>query len=59
MSLLLGADIDTTSRSWVVESNGERTSAFSPSRVRPLAMLGFTPTAFGDSRFGARSGGKP
>ncbi len=58
LSLMLGADIDTTSRKWVVESDGERTSTFSPSRVRPLAMLGFTLTAFGDSRFAARGGAR-
>jgi hypothetical protein len=58
LSLMVGADIDLTSRRWVVEGDGERTSTFAPSRVRPLAMLGFTFTAFGDSRFAARGGSR-
>ncbi|HSO36622.1 MAG TPA: hypothetical protein VLT33_29050 [Labilithrix sp.] len=54
ISLLIGADVDLASRRWVVESDGERSSTFAPSRVRPLAMLGFTLTALGDSRFTTR-----
>ena len=55
ISLLLGADVDTTSRRWVVESSNAdaRSTTFAPSRVRPIALLGFTFTAFGESRFGA------
>ncbi len=54
LSLMLGADVDLASRRWVVDADGDRTSTFAPSRVRPLAMLGFTFTAFGDSRFAVR-----
>ena len=54
LSLMLGADVDLTSRRWVVEADGQRSSTFAPSRVRPMAMLGFTFTAVGDSRFAAR-----
>lgn len=52
-SLMLGADIDTTSREWIVVGGTATAVTFSPSRVRPIAMLGFTFTAFGESRFGA------
>lgn len=57
LSLSLAADVDLTSRRWVVETDsGLRSDAFAPSRVRPVAMLGFTFTALGDSRFAAREG---
>ena len=55
LSLMLGADVDLASRRWVLESDaGLRTEAFVPSRLRPSAMLGFTFTALGDSRFASR-----
>lgn len=54
LSLMIAADIDLASRRWVVEADGERSSTFAPGRVRPVAMLGFTFTALGDSRFAAR-----
>jgi hypothetical protein len=50
---MVGGDVDLAARRWVVEREGEATSAFAPSRVRPLAMLGFTFTAAGDPRFSA------
>ena len=54
LSLLLAADVDFASPHWVVVSDGGVSDAFAPSRVRPLAMLGFTFTAVGDSRFTAK-----
>ena len=51
LSLMIAADIDFASPHWVVVSDGAVSDAFAPSRVRPLAMLGFTFTAVGDSRF--------
>jgi hypothetical protein len=52
LTLALAADVDLSSRSWVIETDGgQRTDAFAPSRVRPLALLGFTFTALGDTRF--------
>jgi hypothetical protein len=53
LSLMLAADVDLTSRRWVIEG-ARREEAFAPSRVRPMAMLGFTFTPFGDGRFAAR-----
>jgi hypothetical protein len=53
LSLMLGVDVDLATRRWVVDADGERTATFAPSRVRPLAMIGFTFTAFGESRFAA------
>ena len=54
-SLTIASDVDLTSRQWVVASgDGTQVDAFAPSRVRPLVMLGFTFTAFGDGRFAAR-----
>ena len=37
-----------------VDEDGRHDDTFAPSRVRPLAMLGFTFTPLGDSRFAAR-----
>ncbi|MDB4935833.1 MAG: hypothetical protein JWP87_2805, partial [Labilithrix sp.] len=54
LSLLVGADVDFASRRWVVESDGRRSDAFAPSRVRPLAMIGFTFSAIGEPRFASR-----
>jgi hypothetical protein len=54
LSLMLAADVDLSSRRWVVDGDGQRSEAFAPSRVRPMAMLGFTFTALGDGRFAAR-----
>jgi hypothetical protein len=55
LSLMFATDVDLASRHWVVEGGGgEPTDAFAPSRVRPLAMIGFTFTAVGDPRFAAR-----
>lgn len=54
LSLLVGADVDLTSRRWVVEGAAQRVEAFAPWRVRPMMMLGFTFTALGDGRFAAR-----
>lgn len=54
LSLMLAADIDLASRHWVVEGAGPPMDAFAPSRVRPLALIGFTFTAAGDARFAAR-----
>lgn len=54
LSLLVGADVDLTTRRWVVEGAAQRQEAFAPWRVRPMAMLGFTFTALGDGRFAAR-----
>lgn len=53
LSLLLGADVDLATPRWVVEADGDRTSTstFAPSRLRPLAMLGFSFTALGEGRF--------
>jgi hypothetical protein len=43
----------------VVETDrGARSEAFSPSRVRPTVMLGFTFTALGEARFAAREGAR-
>jgi len=59
LSLMIASDVDLTSRQWVVDSgDGTHVDAFAPSRVRPLAMLGFTFTAFGDGRFAARQGAR-
>jgi hypothetical protein len=54
LSLMLAADVDLASRHWVVEGAGPPMDAFAPSRVRPLALIGFTFTAAGDARFAAR-----
>ena len=54
LSMLVGADVDFTSRRWVVEGAAQRVEAFAPWRVRPMVMLGFTFTALGDGRFAAR-----
>jgi hypothetical protein len=54
LSLMLATDVDLTSRRWVVEGGREREEAFAPSRLRPMAMLGFTFTALGEGRFAAR-----
>ena len=54
LSLMAGADLDLTSRRWVIDGGAQREEAFAPSRVRPMAMLGFTFTALGDGRFAAR-----
>ncbi len=54
LSLMLAADVDLASRHWVVEGDGRPMDAFAPSRVRPLALIGFTFTAAGDARFAAR-----
>jgi hypothetical protein len=54
LSLMLAADVDFASRRWIVDEDGRHDDAFAPSRVRPLAMLGFTFTPLGDSRFAAR-----
>jgi hypothetical protein len=54
LSLMLAADVDLASRHWVVEGTGAPRDAFAPSRVRPLALIGFTFTAAGDARFAAR-----
>lgn len=53
ISLMVAADVDLTSRRWVIEG-AQREEAFAPSRVRPMAMLGFTFTALGDGRFASR-----
>lgn len=60
VSLMLAVDVDLMSRRWVVEvdGGGPRTDTFAPSRLRPLAMLGFTFTAFGESRFAAPGGAR-
>jgi hypothetical protein len=54
LSLMIAADVDMASRHWVVDSGDLHEDAFAPSRLRPLAMLGFTFTPFGESRFGTR-----
>jgi hypothetical protein len=54
LSLMLATDVDFASRHWVVEGAGPPMDAFAPSRVRPLALIGFTFTAAGDPRFAAR-----
>jgi hypothetical protein len=55
LSLMIATDVDLASRRWVIDAgNGTNVDAFAPSRVRPLAMLGFTFTALGDGRFAAR-----
>jgi hypothetical protein len=55
LSLTVAADVDLASRRWVLETDdGQRGDAFVPARVRPLALLGFTFTALGASRFAAR-----
>lgn len=55
LSLMVGADVDPSSRRWVLESDaGSRSAAFVPSRIRPSALLGFTFTALGEARFAAR-----
>ncbi|MDB5215804.1 MAG: hypothetical protein JWO86_3731 [Myxococcaceae bacterium] len=54
LSLMLAADVDFASRHWVVEGPGGPSEAFSPSRVRPLLLIGFTFTAAGDARFASR-----
>ena len=55
LSLMVATDVDLASRHWVVEGGGgQPMDAFAPSRVRPLAMIGFTFTAVGDPRFAVR-----
>ena len=54
LSLMIAGDVDLASRHWVVDGAGLPTDAFAPSRVRPLAMIGFTFTAVGDPRFATR-----
>jgi hypothetical protein len=54
LSLMLASDVDLASRHWVVAGAGAPVDAFAPSRVRPLAMIGFTFTAAGDPRFSSR-----
>jgi hypothetical protein len=54
LSLVLAADVDLVSRRWVVETEGRHEDAFAPSRLRPLAMIGFTFSAIGEPRFAAR-----
>ncbi len=54
LSLMLASDVDLASRHWVVAGGGAPVEAFAPSRVRPLAMIGFTFTAVGDPRFATR-----
>lgn len=54
LSLMLAGDVDFASRRWIVDDDGRHEDTFAPSRVRPLAMLGFTFTPLGDSRFTAR-----
>ena len=54
LSLMLATDVDLASRHWVVEGGGPPMDAFAPSRVRPLALIGFTFTAVGDPRFATR-----
>jgi hypothetical protein len=54
LSLVLATDFDVASRRWVLDSDGHRTDAFAPSRLRPLAMIGFTFSALGEPRFASR-----
>lgn len=54
LSLMLAIDVDFASRRWIIDENGRHDDAFAPSRVRPLAMLGFTFTPAGDARFASR-----
>ncbi len=54
LSLMLASDVDLASRHWVVAGGSAPVDAFAPSRVRPLAMIGFTFTAAGDPRFSSR-----
>jgi hypothetical protein len=55
LSLVLAGDVDLASPHWVIVGAGSsQTDAFAPSRIRPLAMLGFTFTAAGEARFTPR-----
>lgn len=58
LSLLVGLDVDLASRQWVVETGGGRSDVFAPSRLRPVALLGFTFGAAGEPRFAPRGAGQ-
>ncbi len=54
LALALALDVDLASPRWVTEREGTRADVFAPSRLRPLALLGFSFTGAGEPRFGAR-----
>ncbi len=51
LSLLVGADADLATRTYVLHEGSAETGVLAPWRVRPTVLAGFTFTALGEGRF--------
>jgi len=52
LSANVALDVAFSSRSWVVDDGGTRTTVFEPMRVRPVGFLALDVAIFGDDRVG-------